>query len=133
MRLSTQAVVWLLILMALGAGAVFIDPHLSPHQFYVVKGVVGLLGSILYLVHMNVVWPTLVTWGRRLRYLGLLAGSMLLTYASAEQITEQVPVDSRNRLGMLYGLLLLATAAVSLYEDRRGLTELDTRRGLPHD
>lgn len=131
MRLVTRGTGWVLILVILGLGAVYVEPHLTPHGFYVAKGVVGLVGTVLYLIHMNLVWHTLTTWGRRLRYLALLAGSMLLTYASAEQVHDHAMVDPRNRLAMLYGLLLLAAAVVSLVEDRRGVTERDTLRGLP--
>lgn len=98
---------------------------MSDHTFYVVKSIIALLATVLYLIHMARV-RDLTSLGRRLRYVALLAGAVLLAYASTEQIREGVAIEGRNLGGMAFAGILTAAAVVSLWEDRR-----NTREGLP--
>lgn len=93
------------------------DPRIA-HEFYVVKGVVGLIAVCLYLYHMTIVWPGLKNLAQQMRYLCLLAGAVLTTSASVEQVREGVLVNWRNVGGMGFVILLLVTVLVSLAMDR---------------
>lgn len=91
--------------------------------FHATKGAVALIGTLLLLVHMNRTWPTVKTWGRRLRYLTLLYGSCLVTYASAEQMAVEAMVDNRALFGAGYAVLLLLAATLSLSTGRHDFSD----------
>lgn len=92
---------------------------LEPHQFYYLKGVLALTATVLLILHMTNTWPTTATLGQRLRYMSLLWFSILVTYASVEQIREQASVNARNVLSLVGMVLLIVAAVVSLRENRR--------------
>lgn len=106
-------------LTSFSAGAVSWFPQEQAGLFYHVKGFMALTATVLLVVHMQRTWPTIRTWGQRLRYLSLLAFAGLITYASVEQVQEGVLVDYRNLGGFAAAILLIVAAVVSLREDRR--------------
>lgn len=88
------------------------------HEFYILKGIVALLGTVLLIAHM-VSKREPMTLGQTLRYLTLLYLAVLITGASVEQTSQHAVVNYRN-LAVIPGvLLLIVAAAVSLYESRR--------------
>lgn len=87
--------------------------------FYVIKGLVALLGTLLLLAHMEHEWRESMTWGRRMRYFTLLAYAIVQTTASVEQVTEQAPINFRNVLGMVAAGVLVAAMVVSIGETRK--------------
>lgn len=94
-------------------------PQDHAHFFYVLKGVLAIIATVLLLLHMVRGWERIVSWAQRLRYLSLLYFAMLVAYASAEQVHQTAPVNLRN-LGGLVGVALLVVAAlVSLHDERR--------------
>lgn len=106
-------------LASLATGAVPWFPQEQAGTFYHVKGFVALTATLLLIFHMSRTWPSIRTWGQRLRYLSLLAFGALITFASVEQVSEEVPVDYRNLGGFGVALLLVVAASVSIREDRR--------------
>lgn len=93
-------------------------PQGYAETFYILKGLFALLGTLLLVAHMLRKTEPMST-GQLLRYLSLLYLAVLITGASAEQVTQQAPVNYRN-LAVIPGvILLIAAAAVSLFESRR--------------
>ena len=86
--------------------------------FYVTKGVLALVATLLYLFHMDRAWSTLRSRGQRWRYIVLLYLSVLLTVATVEQIQDQALVSYRNLGAFVGSVLLLIAAVISLQEDR---------------
>lgn len=89
-------------------------------EFFLVKGVIALISTLLLLLHMNRIWTRLAqqaTRGQRLRYGTLLAFSVLVTGASAEQVTQDAAVSARNVGSLIVTVLLVITAIVSIRED----------------
>lgn len=105
--------------MNLVTGGVPWFPQEYAETFYITKGLVALVAVVLLLIHMQAVWGDHMTWGRRLRYLAPLYFAVLLTSATVEQVHETAPVNYRNLGGLLGALLLIATALVSMREQRR--------------
>lgn len=106
-------------LVSLAGGTVSWFPQDRAGEFYHVKGFVALAATLLLIHHMQRAWPSIRTWGQRLRYLSLLAFASLITFASVEQVAGEVPVDYRNLGGMAVAVLLVVAAVVSIHEDRR--------------
>lgn len=106
-------------LNSLATGAVSWFPQEQAGTFYHVKGFLALTATLLLIFHMARIWPAIRTPGQRLRYISLLAFAALITFASAEQVAERVPVDYRNLGGMAAAVLLIVAALVSIREDRR--------------
>ena len=88
------------------------------HLFYILKGCVALAATLLLLFHMQKVWTYVTKLGQRLRYLTLLYFSVLITYASVEQVRMQEIVNSRNVAALFGMFLLVVTMVVSIREDR---------------
>lgn len=88
-------------------------------EFFVAKGMVALVASLLVIGHMAHTWSGVTTLGRRLRYFALLAATSLYASASVEQVEEAELVDFRH-LGVIAVLLLVIVAmVVSIREDLR--------------
>lgn len=97
-------------------------PQEYAEQFYVAKALLGLVSVILLLIHMNQTWDALLhrsKLSQRLRYLTLLAFSVLVTGASLEQLNDDATVNYRNLGGMAVTLLLIVAAGYSIRDDRR--------------
>lgn len=97
-------------------------PQNYAHDFYVAKGIIGVIAVILLLWHMSRSWDRFDPEGgigQRLRYLTLFYFAVLATSASVEQIKQNVVVNYRS-LGAIGGAtLLVVTAVVSLSESSR--------------
>ena len=91
--------------------------HLAT-EFYYAKGTIALAATLLLIVHMQIVWSYVVKLGQRLRYLTLLYFSVLITYASVEQVRMGELVNSRNVAALFGMFLLVVTMVVSIREDR---------------
>lgn len=88
-------------------------------HFYVIKGVLATTATVMVVAHMLHTWPDVSTWGRRLRYFALLGCSALMSFASAEQVSEQVAVSYRNLGAILVSALIVVAMIVSIREDFR--------------
>lgn len=88
-------------------------------QFYLFKGILAVVTTIMVIGHMMHTWRDVTTWGRRLRYFALLAFTALIAFASAEQIDEEVLVSYRNLGAVLVLLLTMVAMVVSIREDLR--------------
>ena len=86
--------------------------------FFLVKGLIALAAFLLILVDVFLVWGRQMSLGRRLRYWSLLLAAVFTSNASRIQIEDDLQVDQRAITGMVLAVLLLATGAVSLIEDR---------------
>lgn len=95
----------------------FLEP--VTREFFLLKGLVGLLATVLLVVHMVQTWADPLTLGRRLRYYSLLFTSFIITSASYEQIHDDALVNWRNIGGLCAVLLIAVAAGVSVVEDHR--------------
>ncbi len=94
-------------------------PQQYSHEFYVAKGLVGLVAVVLLIVHMSQSWERTGGTGQRLRYLALLVGTVSASSASTTQFADDFPVLGLNLAGFLFVLVVALAAAVSLIEDAR--------------
>lgn len=88
--------------------------------FFVIKGILGLIATLMLLFHMSISWGNIIrvgTLGQELRYLTLLGLSVLITGASAEQIHQHHPVDYRSLGAFILAASLIVAMGVSLKED----------------
>lgn len=95
-------------------------PQKYGEEFYVIKGLLGVVATLMLIIHMNLTWRHVVqfgTLGQQLRYLTLLGVSVLFVGASVEQVKEHALVNYRNFGGMVVCLMLIFTMAVSIRED----------------
>lgn len=92
-------------------------PQEHAQTFYLVKGVLGMVGTLGLLFFMWKKWEDFKSRGQRLRFMCLLYFSVLVTAASAEQIQEGVEVSLRNIGGLGGAALLILTVVVSVQED----------------
>lgn len=88
------------------------------HEFFIAKGLIGLLSTILLIGHMIQTWDSAEDLGRRMRYYALLFTSFLLTSASYEQVYDDAVVNWRNVGGMFAAILILAAAVISMWQDK---------------
>jgi hypothetical protein len=86
--------------------------------FYVIKGALSLVATVLLLSHMREVRREEITTGRWLRYLVLLYFAVLLTGASLEQVGDEAIVSYRNLGGLLGSVALIVAVVVSITETR---------------
>lgn len=94
-------------------------PQEYAQLFYFIKGLLAVVATVMVVAHMMHTWHNVTGLGQRLRYFALLALTMLVAFASAEQVDEGVLVSYRN-LGGFAGTCLVAYAMwVSIREDMR--------------
>jgi hypothetical protein len=94
-------------------------PQQYADQFYLAKGFLSLVATLLLVFHMNEEWASEMSWARRLRYLSLLFFAALLTASTVEQVHEDALVSYRNLAAILGALLLNWAAIASIRESRR--------------
>lgn len=94
-------------------------PQEYAEEFYIAKGMLGLLATLLVLVHMSTAWAEAMTLGRRLRYFALLYASILLAGSSAEQVSDAALVSYRNLGGMGLSVVIIVAMVVSIVESHR--------------
>lgn len=99
------------------ANAVSWFPQEQAHVFYVLKGSLGLIATVLLVFHMSHTWHQVIRWGQRLRYLSLLAFSFLVTGSTLEQLEQNAPVNYRNLGTLLCVVLLLVAVLWSIRDD----------------
>lgn len=90
--------------------------------FYLIKGILGLLGTMLVLYHTNHAWDFVVrhgTYGQRWRYISLLAWMILVTGASAQQLHENAPIQSRNIGSLFVTIFTIIAMIISINEGRK--------------
>lgn len=92
-------------------------PQQYAHQFYLVKGLVGLAAVCLLVLHMGRTWPHTLSTGQRLRYLALLVGTTATGSASTTQFSSDLPVLGANVAGLLFAAVVAVAMCVSLRED----------------
>lgn len=99
------------------ANAVSWFPQEQAHVFYIVKGCLALLSTVLLLFHMSRTWDLVVTRGQRFRYYSLLSFSVLVTTATLEQLEQDAVVNYRNLGTLLCIVGLLVAVSVSIWDD----------------
>jgi hypothetical protein len=92
-------------------------PQQYAHQFFVAKGLVGLLAVVLLVWHMARTWPTTLSTGQRLRYLALLIGATATGSASTSQFNDDLPVTGANVAGFIFAVFVVVAMVASLLED----------------
>lgn len=112
--LSLPAIAALGVLARAGAG---VFPQQYAHEFYVVKGCVGLVAVVLLLVHMSRAWNHIDTTDQRLRYLALMVGTVTTGSASTSQFTDDLPVQGVNIAGLLFVVVVSLAMTVSINAD----------------
>jgi hypothetical protein len=94
-------------------------PESWAYGFYICKGALSLLGTLLLLKNMDVEWSApAMSLGRRLRYLSLLTFAVVMTGASVEQATQDAVVNYRNLGAFVAAVVLVVAMVVSLRETR---------------
>lgn len=96
-------------------------PQNHAHDFYIAKGILGVVAVCLIIWHMCRTWPNVTTSGQRLRYIALLMVTVLIASGSTAQLDEGVPVSGRNVGGLLAAVLVIVAMVVSIRQDRREL------------
>lgn len=94
-------------------------PQQYSEVFFLVKGILALTSTLLIILHMNWVWWKITTLGQRLRYLTLLAFSILIAGGSVEQVKDNALVNYRNLGGLAVTIMLIVAMLVSIREDRK--------------
>lgn len=97
---------------------------MDDQTFYIVKGLVALVGTISVVVHMNMSWHEFdrdhsgVRTGvsQRMRYISWFLFIVLIAAASKEQIADGVEVSKRNVAALFVVTFALLTALVSIKE-----------------
>jgi hypothetical protein len=95
-------------------------PQEYAEQFFIIKGLLALLSTIVYMCHMMQKWPRVECVSQQLRYISLLTFSVLITGSSVEQVHDEMLVNWRNLGAMAATVLLLVTAIVSIVHERHG-------------
>lgn len=85
-------------------------------EFYVIKGVVALVGTLMLIWHMASTWDETRGWGQRLRYITLLCCAAVFTFSSVEQTNQDTVVNYRNVGALMCVVLLVVTMVVSIRE-----------------
>lgn len=115
--------------MNLSVGVPWFPPDFY-EAFFVAKGFLALVATLLVIWHMDRTWDHVThhgTPGQRLRYYTLLGYSVLVTGASAEQISDGQFVAYRHFGGLILTVLLIIAMIVSLREDfQRARQQSDT-------
>jgi hypothetical protein len=86
--------------------------------FYIVKGIVALVSTLVLVAHMNRSWYRFTTLGQRLRYLVLFGFTAVGAGGSFEQISEGAAVSYRNVGALLVFVFLAVTSVVSIRENQ---------------
>ena len=97
-------------------------PQDQASTFFIAKGVLALISTLLLLFHMSMSWSRIVaegTLGQRMRYYTLLAFSILITGSSAEQYQEGELVSYRHLGAMVVTVLLIYSMVISIREEQR--------------
>lgn len=97
---------------------------MSDQTFYLIKGLVALVCTVVVVVHMNLSWSEFdrdqdgirTGVGQRMRYISWFLFIVLIAGASKEQIADGVEVSKRNVAALFVICFALLTAAVSIKE-----------------
>lgn len=93
---------------------------MSPHEFFTILGALSAIATVLYVWLMVQVWPTIETWGQRLRRLCLLYAAGQFTFAASQLATDPTAqIHFRSLTAGIFAVLLIVTALVSLADLRR--------------
>src|SRR5690349_13749092 len=93
-------------------------PQQYAPQFYLTKGIIGVVAVLAILVHMSRAWPSIGSTAQRLRYLLLLGFVVVVCAASTAQYDASAPVTGRNVAGFILALLTIPVAILSMRERR---------------
>lgn len=86
-------------------------------EFYVLTGVISLAGTLALIAYMAVHWKLMNGYGQQMRFIALLAASVLITGASVEQINDGAVVAYRNLAAIGVATFIVFTMYVS-FRDR---------------
>lgn len=100
---------------------------MSAHTFYLAKGVVALVATVLVVIHMNLSWHNFdrdedgvrIGISQRLRYLSWFLFIVLVAGASKEQLDDGVSIAPRNVGAMFVIAFATVAAVVSIDESRQ--------------
>jgi hypothetical protein len=99
------------------AGSVSWFPQEYAEAFYLLKGALALIGTVLLVVHMLMTWSSIERWGQRLRYLVLLGFAGLASSSTVEQVQQSAVVSYRNLAAAPLAVLLILAMVVSIHDD----------------
>lgn len=88
-------------------------------MFYLLKGVLGLLATVLVVYHTNQAWTYVVkhgTYGQRWRYFSLMLFMGVATESSVQQIQQKAPVQSFNIATAVVILFTIVAMVISIRE-----------------
>lgn len=108
------------VLVAKTNEGVWFFPQEYAPEFYMIKGLLGLIATLMLIYHMKITWDHVLhhgTFGQQLRYYTLLAISILIAGGSAEQYKEAAVVNYRNLGAILVVCMLIVAMIVSIRED----------------
>lgn len=94
-------------------------PQEYASAFFLIKGFLGLISTLLLIYHMLHTWQFIPALGQRLRYITLLGFSVLVTGSTAEQVQQETLVNYRNIGTVVVLTLLIIAMVVSIREDLR--------------
>jgi hypothetical protein len=94
-------------------------PQQYAETFNALKALVALVTALHLIVHMIRIWPHLVSYVQKLRYVTLLCYALLTLYSSASLAHEHARITSRQILELLVTILLLCVTVASMREWRR--------------
>ena len=86
-------------------------------EFFAIKGVLGMVATILFIMHMARSWSQRICLSQRMRYISLLAFSVMITGAPVEQIHDGALVNYRNLGAGLCIVWMVVTSLVSIFHD----------------
>lgn len=92
-------------------------PESLTTEFYAIKGILGLIATVLLVFHMMREWRRTRCLSQRMRFISLLAFSVLITGASVEQIQQHALINYRNLGACICILWLVVAIVVSLVHD----------------
>lgn len=116
-----------------GASEVSWVPDEAMPEIIWVKGILTLVGAMLFMWHLHTMWPCMRTdkRGKRLRYLTLLMAALVSTYRSVDQVQAHDYVFRYPDVWTLaFAVLLIVASVVSLREER---STVQRRKKSGHD
>lgn len=88
-------------------------------EFYLVKGMVGMMASGLLIFHMDRAWGHMTSGAQMGRYLMLLFGTIVAGAGSVSQISHHDEVRLQNIGGLEFLIGVCAVMVYSIIDDRR--------------
>lgn len=94
---------------------------MSSELFYLIKGLMGLIATVLVIYHTNQAWTYVVkhgTYGQRWRYFSLMMFMGVATESSVQQIQQRAPVQIFNIATAVVIVFTIVAMVISIRESR---------------